>query len=117
MVYLLPNLISAQWEVACQYKWALLRAVLADFRILLTPLDFVGALLARGEAARHAVDGVIICTPENAAIFRIGGELLVVGAPEATFKMQYIKLNQTYDLLGYPGISSQQAHRAANLPL
>ena len=84
MVYLLPNLISAQWEVACQYKWALLRTVLADFRILLTPLDFVGALLARGEAARHPVDGVIICTPENAAIFGIGGELLVVGAPEAT---------------------------------
>ena len=63
------------------------------------------------------MDGVVICTPEYAAILGIGGELLVVGAPEATFKMQYIKLNQTYDLLGYPGISSQQAHRAANLSL
>ena len=84
MVYLLSNLISAQWEVACQYKWALLRTVLADSRILLTPFDFVGALLARGEAARHAVDVMVICPPEYTAIFSIGGELLVVGAPEAT---------------------------------
>ena len=28
-----------------------------------------------------------------------------------------MKLIQDYDLLGYPGVSSQQAHGAANLPL